>query len=37
MDVAAMDASGHLVGVRQFFLDDQRHLRIARHAAPPVT
>jgi len=33
MDVAAMDASGHLVGVRQFFLDDARHLRIARHAA----
>ena len=33
MDVAAMDASGRLVGVRQFFLDDARHLKIARHAA----
>lgn len=33
MDVAAMDASGRLVGVRQFFVDDARQLRIARHAA----
>jgi lipopolysaccharide export system permease protein len=33
MDVAAMDAGGHLIGVRQFFLDDARHLKIARHAA----
>jgi len=33
MDVAAIDASGGLVGIRQYFLDEHRRLKIARHAA----
>ena len=35
MDVAAMDASGQLVGVRQFFLDEARHLRRSRATRRP--
>jgi lipopolysaccharide export system permease protein len=33
MDVAAVDASGRLIGVRQYILDDARQLKIARQAA----
>ena len=32
MDVAAIGADGRLIGVRQYFLDDQRHLTVARQA-----
>ncbi len=33
MEVAAMDPKGRLIGVRQYVLDEQRHMRIAREAA----
>jgi lipopolysaccharide export system permease protein len=33
MDVAAIDAGGQLVGIRQYFLDEHRQLKIARQAA----
>lgn len=33
MEVGAMDAGGKLIGVRQYFLDDERHMTIAREAA----
>ena len=33
MDVAAIDASGRLIGIRQYFLDDERQMKIARQAA----
>lgn len=33
MEVAAMDASGRLIGVRQYELDDARHMKVARQAA----
>ena len=33
MDVAAIDAKGHLIGIRQYLLNDARQLRVARQAA----
>ena len=33
MDVAAIDASGRLIGIRQYIVDDSRQLKIARQAA----
>ncbi|HET6470221.1 MAG TPA: LPS export ABC transporter permease LptG [Pseudomonadales bacterium] len=36
MEVGAMDANGKLIGVRQYFLDQDRHLKIAREAATAV-
>jgi len=33
MEVGAMDAGGRLIGVRQYFLDEDRHMTVAREAA----